>query len=138
MCDIDHFTHINDSHGHPIGDEVLKSFADRLNETLRHGTDWVARVGGEEFAVVLPEATLPQAEAIAWRLCERIRDVPFQTPATQLQVTASFGLCSLGRIRSPPTELPERLINLADAALYESKRNGRDRLTTREFPDTHG
>lgn len=138
MCDIDHFKHINDSHGHPIGDEVLKSFADRLNETLRHGTDWVARVGGEEFAVVLPEATLPQAEAIAWRLCERIRDVPFQTPATQLQVTASFGLCSLGRIRSLPTELPERLINLADAALYESKRNGRDRLTTREFPDTHG
>jgi diguanylate cyclase (GGDEF)-like protein len=134
MCDIDHFKVINDSHGHHIGDEVLKQFADRQNEVLRHGTDWVARVGGEEFAVVLPEASSREAEAIAQRLGERIRATPFETSSGQLRVTASFGLCCLRRGRHPSSDLHELIIKAADGALYESKRTGRDRLTTKVYP----
>ena len=133
MCDIDHFKLVNDSYGHDIGDEVLKDFADRLNEVLRHGTDWVARVGGEEFAVVLPEAPLPEAEAIALRLGERIRATPFEASAAQLRVTASFGLCSLSGTHHLSSGLHGMIIKAADEALYESKRSGRDRLTTKVF-----
>jgi two-component system cell cycle response regulator len=136
MCDIDHFKLINDSHGHQVGDEVLREFADRLDEGLRHGTDWVARVGGEEFALVLPEASLAESEAIARRLRERIRAIPFETSSAQLRVTASFGLCSLNRVRPDSRVHHEMLIKTADGALYESKRSGRDRLTARVFPDT--
>jgi diguanylate cyclase (GGDEF)-like protein len=133
MCDIDHFKAVNDSHGHHIGDEVLRDFADRLNEGLRRGTDWVARVGGEEFAVVLPEATLAEAEVIAQRLRERIRTAPFETSSAALRVTASLGLCSLNPVHPDSSALHEIIIKIADAALYESKRAGRDRLTTRSY-----
>ncbi|MEJ1961646.1 MAG: GGDEF domain-containing protein [Gammaproteobacteria bacterium] len=67
MCDIDHFKRINDQHGHQIGDEVLTEFALRLTHDLRLREDWVARVGGEEFAVVLPEASELEARRIADR-----------------------------------------------------------------------
>jgi len=134
MCDIDHFKLVNDTHGHQIGDEVLKEFADRLNEGLRDGTDWVARVGGEEFALVLPEASLAEGHAIAGRLRKRMGASPFQTSSVALRVTASFGLCSLARVGPDSHTHHEMLIKAADAALYESKRNGRDRLTTRVYP----
>jgi diguanylate cyclase (GGDEF)-like protein len=117
---------------------VLRDFADRLNEVLRRGTDWIARVGGEEFAVVLPEATLPEAEVIAQRLQERIRTDPFETASAALRVTTSLGLCSLNPDHPDSSALHEIIIKIADAALYESKRAGRDRLTIRRYPAPEG
>src|SRR5262245_8890978 len=94
-CDIDHFKKINDTYGHPVGDEVLREFADRIINGLRLGEDWVARVGGEEFAVVLPEAHAREAVVIAERLCRRVSARLFEVSRLSLRVTASFGLCAL-------------------------------------------
>ncbi|MEP7245009.1 MAG: diguanylate cyclase [Gammaproteobacteria bacterium] len=129
MCDIDHFKTINDRYGHQVGDEVLREFASRITNALRVHEDWVARVGGEEFAVVLPETASIEALAVAKRLCERISTTVFETSLQPLKVTASFGVCTLDTVHSEPGGLPAALIKAADAALYESKRTGRNRVT---------
>lgn len=129
MCDIDHFKAVNDSHGHEVGDEVLREFANRLIQGLRLGKDWVARVGGEEFAIVLPEVPRHEALEIAQRLRERIRGAAYATAAGPLTVTGSFGVSVFDPIRGDERPLPRALLNAADAALYESKRTGRDRVT---------
>jgi len=129
MCDIDHFKSVNDSHGHEVGDEVLREFAARLAQGLRLGEDWVARVGGEEFAVVLPEVATPKALLIAGRLCERISMTPCPTAAGPLRVTGSFGIAGFAPHRGERQVSPRALIRAADAALYQSKRAGRNRVT---------
>ena len=129
MCDIDHFKKVNDSHGHEVGDEVLTEFATRLTHGLRLGEDWVARIGGEEFAVVLPEVATPKALLIARRLCERIGQVPCPTAAGPLRITGSFGISGFAPHRGEQHVTPRALIRAADAALYESKRTGRNRVT---------
>jgi diguanylate cyclase (GGDEF)-like protein len=129
MCDIDHFKAVNDSHGHEVGDEVLREFAARLTHGLRLGEDWVARIGGEEFAVVLPEVAGGEALQIAQRLCERARGSPHATAAGPLRVTGSFGVCGFEPLRGERRTSPHALVQAADAALYESKRAGRDRVT---------
>ena len=129
MCDIDHFKAVNDSHGHEVGDEVLREFAGRLTHGLRLGEDWVARVGGEEFSIVLPEASGDEALLIAQRLCERIRASPHETAAGPLHVTGSFGVSAFEPLRGDRRTSLHALVKAADAALYESKRSGRDRVT---------
>jgi two-component system cell cycle response regulator len=129
MCDIDNFKAVNDSHGHDVGDEVLREFAGRLTHGLRLGEDWVARIGGEEFAVVLPEVASEEAMQIAQRLCERVRSSPHETAAGPLQVTGSFGVCAFEPLRGERRTSVHALVKAADAALYESKRAGRDRVT---------
>jgi diguanylate cyclase (GGDEF)-like protein len=129
MCDIDHFKAINDQHGHPIGDEVLTELGERLTECLRLGEDWVARIGGEEFAIVLPETGRHQARVIAERLRESLSATPFLRNRLALTVTASFGCCSVEGLTQRPSDLHERLVTLADGALYGSKRAGRNRVT---------
>ncbi len=129
MCDIDHFKGVNDSHGHAVGDEVLREFSSRLTDGLRLGEDWVARVGGEEFAVVLPEVAIPKALLIARRLCERIGRAPYPTAAGPLSVTGSFGISGFEPHRGDRDISTRALIRAADAALYESKRGGRNRVT---------
>jgi diguanylate cyclase (GGDEF)-like protein len=129
MCDIDHFKAVNDSHGHEVGDEVLREFANRLTQGLRLGEDWVARIGGEEFAIVLPEAPSHDALEIAQRLCERIRETPYPTAAGPLVVTGSFGVSVFEPMRGDKRPRPRDLLKVADAALYESKRSGRNRVT---------
>ncbi len=129
MCDIDHFKAVNDSYGHEIGDEVLREFATRLTHGLRLGEDWVARVGGEEFAVVLPEVTTAKALLVAQRLCERINLTPCTTAAGPLRVTGSFGISGFAPHRGDRQASARALIRAADAALYESKRAGRNRVT---------
>jgi diguanylate cyclase (GGDEF)-like protein len=129
ICDIDHFKAINDQYGHPTGDAVLSEFGERLTQGLRLGEDWVARIGGEEFAIVLPETGQFQARAIAERLRERISEPVFLSASLSLQVTASFGFCSLQQTSLQTPGLKDSLLEVADAALYDSKRSGRNRVT---------
>ncbi len=129
MCDIDHFKRINDRYGHQTGDEVLVEFAARLGYGLRLGKDWVARIGGEEFAVVLPETSDAEGMGIADRLRQCVSRTPFATSSGEIEVTASFGVSGLPGIRRDPSGLAAALIKAADAAMYDSKGAGRNRVT---------
>jgi diguanylate cyclase (GGDEF)-like protein len=128
MCDIDHFKRINDQHGHPVGDDVLRQFAQRIQRCLRRGTDWIARLGGEEFAVVLPETGLDQALLVCRKLREALASEPFASGSLRLSVTASFGVAGIESVPRKSKGLAERLMSVADRALYRSKEAGRDRV----------
>jgi len=136
MADIDHFKRINDHHGHQIGDQVLKEFCYRVSDGLRLGRDWVARLGGDEFAIVLPDTTASEACAVADRLCESIRSQAFADQHREFSITASFGICALDHVSGSSSDLAERMVKAADAALYESKRAGRNRVTAGCIADT--
>lgn len=128
MCDIDHFKRINDQYGHPVGDEVLRQFAQRMQKCLRRGTDWIARLGGEEFAVVLPETGLDQALLVCRKLREALAAEPFSGGGNRFNVTASFGVAGIESVPRKAKGLAERLMSVADRALYRSKEAGRDRV----------
>jgi len=133
LCDIDHFKHVNDSRGHAVGDQVLRQFAARLQRALRRGIDWVARIGGEEFAVILPETSYDNALLVARKLRAAVAQSPFTTEGKGTTVTASFGLCGLDRVPAGERRLAQRVLKIADAALYSSKRSGRNRVTATMF-----
>jgi eukaryotic-like serine/threonine-protein kinase len=130
MIDIDHFKRINDTYGHPVGDEVIRVVAGRLREASRD-SDVLGRYGGEEFAIVTPET----GEG-ATRLAERLREVvyrdPVPTEAGPLPVTISLGTAHVdsgGRLDRGGEHL-RQLLARADAALYEAKQGGRNRVAT--------
>lgn len=133
VADMDHFKRINDTLGHAAGDAVLVETARRLRENLR-AVDLVARIGGEEFLIVMPGGDLPNARNAAQRLCNMIRCTPFEVPGqkTPLAVTISIGLTvcdfALQPMSMPPPSAQD-LIARADKALYEAKAEGRDRVT---------
>src|SRR5437667_410145 len=129
LCDIDLFKSINDTHGHACGDQVLREFGARLQLSLRRGIDWVARIGGEEFAVVLPETGYQQALDVARKLRAVVAQPPYTAEGKTMEVTASFGLCGLDRVPGGERRLAERVLKIADAALYRSKNAGRNRVT---------
>jgi diguanylate cyclase (GGDEF)-like protein len=120
MADIDHFKRVNDTHGHGVGDDVIKMAAESLREVVRD-RDLVARMGGEEFCVILPGASLEIAHTIA----ERCREKIAAKVTRGVTVTCSFGVTS---IRLGATSSKE-LIQQADEALYFSKEHGRNRVT---------
>jgi diguanylate cyclase (GGDEF)-like protein len=122
LTDVDHFKAVNDTHGHPIGDQVLKGVAQILREKARD-TDLVARYGGEEFAVIMPETDGKGALVIAERIREAVQAKVFQTELGPLQVTISVG------IAAAPTDgsAKQELVDQADQCLYFAKRNGRNR-----------
>jgi diguanylate cyclase (GGDEF)-like protein len=122
MLDLDHFKAVNDSHGHPFGDGVLREFARRLQDCLRE-VDTVTRYGGEEFTVVLPETGADGAAAVAGRIVRAVRDRPFAVGSRSAEVTVSAGVAAFpdhGRTAS-------EILRAADAALYAAKGAGRDR-----------
>jgi len=123
MVDIDHFKAVNDSHGHLVGDQVLRQTAAAIKGTLR-ASDVVARYGGEEFAVLLIDAKPDTARESAERLRQAIAAVEVLAPQGPVRVTASIGLASTtgGEIDV------EELMRRADAALYKAKQGGRDRV----------
>lgn len=128
LCDVDHFKRINDSFGHQCGDETLVKFAQSLRGCLRD-TDWIARYGGEEFVVVLPETGVGAAATVAERCRTELAQAPIQIGAQTLQVTASFGVGGWdGNV--PPQATVDGLIAIADAGVYSSKSNGRNRVTS--------
>jgi len=129
LCDIDLFKSINDTRGHACGDQILRQFGARLQHTLRRGVDWVARIGGEEFAIVLPETGYQQGLDVARKLRTAIAQPPFKTEGKSVDVTASFGLCGLDRVPAGERRLAERVLKIADAALYRSKNAGRNCVT---------
>jgi len=117
VLDIDHFKAVNDAHGHHAGDRVLIELARRLLRTVR-AEDMVARIGGEEFAVLLPGADERQARTLAERVGRIVRTEAFPGIG---RLTISGGVCELSRARDQ-----EELLRLADGALYWAKANGRD------------
>ncbi len=127
MCDLDHFKEVNDTLGHAVGDEVLKEFTRRLAGQVRQGVDWLARCGGEEFVLVLPETDLAGSLAVARRLRHLVAATPFATTAGPVRVTASFGVAARppGEADSPDAEA---LLARADACLYQAKAAGRNRV----------
>ena len=124
VLDIDHFKMVNDTYGHPVGDEVLVEFAQRMRDEMR-GVDLLARYGGEEFVAALPEARGETALRAADRLRAAIAGEPFDTSAGLLTVTASIGVATL-----EPDETAPSLLRRADEALYAAKRSGRNRVAT--------
>lgn len=126
MADIDDFKRINDSFGHPVGDDVLREFADLMIANTKRG-DYVARYGGEEFAIVLPATPAHEAAGLAERIRQKLETQRWGVRGGHPigTVTASFGVSQL-----KSTEGPAGLIQRADAKLYESKAAGRNRVST--------
>ena len=123
LADIDRFKSVNDTHGHTAGDAVIISMAQSFAREVRPG-DIVARLGGEEFCVMVRDAGVEEAGALAHRLAERLRGTPIAVGDQTLAVTASFGVAE-----AHADDHWESLFARADRALYASKANGRDRVT---------
>jgi diguanylate cyclase (GGDEF)-like protein len=126
MIDLDHFKLVNDTYGHEAGDIVLKNMADICRQNIRK-TDILGRFGGEEFIIIMPETNLAAASEIAERLRAAIAQTPTQHEGFSITLTASFGVTSPA---SPSDSSFDALLRQADRAVYEAKKNGRNRIST--------
>lgn len=126
LCDIDFFKRYNDAYGHLAGDEVLKETAGAITASLRKG-DSAYRYGGEEFLITLPEQTLDSAYKVAERLRKRVEElkIPHEALTPSGIITISIGLAQIKPGEDKPVE---KLLKEADEALYEAKKNGRNRV----------
>jgi two-component system cell cycle response regulator len=125
IMDIDYFKQVNDTHGHDVGDEVLREFAQRISANVR-GIDLACRYGGEEFVVVMPDTDMTFAHMVAERLRQAVADAPFRIGVEpgRLPVTISIGVTT----SEGPNDTAEALLKRADKALYRAKRDGRNRV----------
>jgi len=124
VFDIDHFKRINDARGHLAGDAVLRQFAALVAASVRRD-DVVARVGGEEFALLAPEIPIESARVLAEKLRVTISRTPFRFEDVDIQISSSFGVAAI----APETPLtPVELYRSADARLYQAKQAGRNRV----------
>ena len=121
MLDLDHFKRINDVHGHPFGDEVLRGVAQVLMETCR-AEDVPCRYGGEEFVLLLPNTAADGAISLAERIRTAVADFPFTFRRSRVKVT-----CSIGVADNLHAANDASILDLADGALYRAKQDGRDR-----------
>lgn len=150
MLDVDHFKSVNDSYGHAAGDQVLRDLARRISDSVRN-FDLVARLGGEEFVIVMPEARLQEAARAAERIRAQVAATPLlltsrsvaplsatgaaAAPELRLPVTVSIGVAAV----DGPGDTVEDMLRRADMALYEAKRSGRNRVVlAREAPHANG
>jgi diguanylate cyclase (GGDEF)-like protein len=122
MADVDHFKGVNDTHGHPAGDAVLREFTRRLSAVLRR-SDYLGRYGGEEFLLLVGDANREQLMRAAERFRLAIASTPFDLGAASLRITASFGLA----LASGAAESAGAIVGRADQALYAAKAGGRNR-----------
>lgn len=124
LIDMDFFKSVNDTHGHDVGDAVLREFADRLKRNIR-GVDLACRFGGEEFVVLMPDTDFRQAEGVAERVRAAVAERGFQPAgARPLKVTCSMGVA----LNERQGDTPEMILKRADVALYRAKREGRNRI----------
>lgn len=131
MCDIDHFKSVNDTHGHAVGDAVLRAVG-RYLDAHRRAPDWVCRFGGEEFVLVLPETGLEEALGIADRMRLGLSEVAVDADGTPVAVTASLGVATF---RMGQNESSETLLRRSDEAMYRSKVGGRDQVSAEKPPE---
>lgn len=124
VLDIDHFKKVNDTYGHPIGDFVLQECVKMLKRLYPRENEFVARIGGEEFAVLMSETTLAEAAKRSELALQQVRAEAFVQDGHTIRFTISMGLAQLS-----PNETSENWLKRADAALYESKQTGRNKLT---------
>lgn len=122
LLDIDHFKQVNDVHGHPAGDAVLRGVADLLHEQVGQ-EDWIGRMGGEEFAVLMPQRSLLQGRAFADGLRRVVEAAEFEIGMKRLRVTVSAGVAI-----NQPGEGFDALYARVDTALYQAKSEGRNRV----------
>lgn len=123
MIDLDHFKQINDKHGHEFGDQVLRAVADAFQAPLR-SCDILGRFGGEEFILILPETRLDQAVSIAERMRQSLRSAAIIKDGHTIQITATFAMTEI----CDKDQNISDIIRRADEALYQGKRDGRDRV----------
>jgi diguanylate cyclase (GGDEF)-like protein len=124
MVDIDHFKKVNDTFGHTEGDQVLCKTSSLLKNSVRK-KDTVARYGGEEFILILPEAGLEASFVIAERIRRLVENTPFEVGRAQVNITISMGISSFPSHRA---KSKEELVKMADQALYDAKRGGRNKV----------
>jgi len=123
MIDLDNFKAVNDSYGHPAGDRILKGVALKIKASLR-GSDFLARFGGDEYALILLKTDAAAAKEVAWKLCEEVRGSRFLLDDATLSMTLSIGVAE-----ASGNDTEESLLERADAALYRAKAAGRNGVT---------
>jgi diguanylate cyclase (GGDEF)-like protein len=133
FVDLDHFKFVNDTYGHHFGDKVLCEVAVLLSDELRHPFDKLCRWGGEEFVILTSNVTREQAELVLERLRARLADHLFESGHKQVRVTASFGAAQFDN-----ADDVEHVMKLADAALYDAKSGGRNKVVFSTVVDGHG
>lgn len=131
LLDVDHFKRVNDSYGHAVGDDTLRQMTATLRHTLRE-TDLIGRLGGEEFAALLPHTPRSEAIATAERLCDIIRKTQITSGQLEFKITVSIGVTEL---LEGDNKL-DQLLARADKGLYKAKHAGRDRVIFNAKPDT--
>ena len=122
VIDVDHFKHINDSHGHDAGDMVLKTIAKTIEHCLRT-EDVMGRMGGEEFSICLPNTTLASALIVAERICKAVHSTAITLESTNITCSVSVGVATLRKLESP-----RDVLRRSDQAMYFAKANGRNRV----------
>ncbi|MEM9064217.1 MAG: diguanylate cyclase [Planctomycetota bacterium] len=128
LLDADHFKSINDLYGHPAGDKVLEGIAQAIRSQIRE-SDVACRYGGEEFAILMPETTTPEAFVVCERIRQHIESITWARHPERT-VTISIGLCGASKA---PSEDAAAWLECADKLLYASKQNGRNRVTMEEI-----
>ena len=123
MLDIDHFKIINDTWGHDTGDAALITIGRVMRQTLRE-TDIIGRVGGEEFAIIMPETVAKEGMSLVERLRKVVEEIDIQTPKCKFKVTASIGLATFDDL----SETLDQIVANSDVALYRAKNSGRNRI----------
>jgi diguanylate cyclase (GGDEF)-like protein len=123
LIDVDRFKTINDTFGHPEGDAVLRRVSDTMTRIFLRKSDFVARYGGDELAVVLRETSLKEGQTLGDRLLRAVRAIPMDREGVRFQLTLSIGVAAL-----KPGEGPVEWIDRVDKALYQAKRAGRDQI----------
>lgn len=133
IYDLDHFKSVNDTYGHDIGDECLKAVANAVNEALRNNTDFHARIGGEEFAVILPAILKTELEKVCARILANVHHVSLVNNS-ELRLTCSIGATL---ITADSDITLKDMMCLADKALYQAKINGRNQACFLNSEDTY-
>lgn len=131
MLDIDYFKQVNDTYGHPVGDEILKGISEVISREVRE-VDVIARYGGEEFAVLLPQTNIDMAKSVAERIRAEVEGYSFRTPEGTIRITVSLGVVGFPECA---VDNQMELVQLADAALYDAKKSGKNRVAVARYND---